>query len=415
MADPAHPTAPPEARPPVADPARVAAVVAGPPLLCAAVVVVAEWADPVELAVLAAGAAGSVAATLRWVVAPLLARERRARRDAVDAELALFAARAESDFRRRLERALRVSESEPATLRTGLRAVAELLPDHDVALLLNVPDEPRVGWTIRLADGALAPAAPIPGTPACAALSEGRTATSDHSGRLDACAHLHAAADEVSSVCVPLRLGERLLGSVCAQGAPGERLDPDTLSLLEWTVERIGVRAAEQRLQRGTPPPGPLDPLTGLPGRVTLQHHLRDLVRSLEPFCVAVVDLDDPATLEPRGAGDDARCLLSEVLCGTLRPDDLVCRLDDARFAAVLRQCSGTQALAALERARESLVLALAETELPPFSCSAGVVESHRATSLEELVELAADACAQAHARGGNRVVVATEDEPASS
>ena len=60
------------------------------------------------------------------------------------------------------------------------------------------------------------------------------------------------------------------------------------------------------------------------------------------------------------------------------------------------------------ERARESLVLLLTEEQdLPPLTFSAGVVESQRATSLDQLVELAEGACTVATSAGGNRVTVA--------
>lgn len=397
-------------------PASLAALtVAGPAVVAGAIVVVGELSGPVELAVIAVGVATALWATLQFVVRPLVAQVTAARRGALEAEVELLAERATSDVRERLERALHVSESEPTTLRTGLRAVAELVPDSDVSLLLNLPDEPRVGWRIRLADGALETAEPVPDRPSCAALSSGRTAVSRSSAGLDACGHLHDPDLEVSSICVPLRLGERLLGSVCVQGPPGELPDRRMVGHVEWAVDRMGVRAAEQRLQRGPARNGPTDPVTGLPGASTLRTHLRDLVRSLIPFCVAVIEPDEPFDqgeelgVDHQARADDDLRLLGDVLCATLRPDDVICRLDGQRLAAVLTQCSADQATSALERARESMVLTVAEVGGAPVTTSAGVVESHRVTSLEELIDEATDACHRAGEQGGNRVLVAHE------
>jgi diguanylate cyclase (GGDEF)-like protein len=155
--------------------------------------------------------------------------------------------------------------------------------------------------------------------------------------------------------------------------------------------------------------PGPLDPVTGLPTEPALRGRLRDLVRSLTPFSVAVVRLDgEEAYRTEHGAGvDDALRLLAGMLTTTLRPDDVVCRLDGARFAAVLERCTADQASAAMERVRESLVLALTLDDVAHFTCSAGIVESHRATSLDETVALADAACDVALLRGGNRVSLA--------
>ena len=58
-------------------------------------------------------------------------------------------------------------------LRTGLRAVSELVPDAEISLLLNVPDEPRIGWSVQLSGGALDAAVPVPSTPTCSTRQSG--------------------------------------------------------------------------------------------------------------------------------------------------------------------------------------------------------------------------------------------------
>jgi diguanylate cyclase (GGDEF)-like protein len=127
----------------------------------------------------------------------------------------------------------------------------------------------------------------------------------------------------------------------------------------------------------------------------------------LSPFCVAVLEVDDHDLLPTDDAADSALRTLADVLCATLRPDDVICRMDGARFAAVMKGCTPDQATGALERARESLVLSLAaERSEHPVTFSAGVVASEQATSLGQIVELAEAACAQAGVDGGNRVAL---------
>jgi PleD family two-component response regulator len=75
----------------------------------------------------------------------------------------------------------------------------------------------------------------------------------------------------------------------------------------------------------------------------------------------------------------------------------------------LLANCTGNQASLALERVREALVLALSVEGAVPFTFSAGVVESHRGTSIEDLLERAALAAGEAHRRGGNRVAVSED------
>ncbi len=134
-------------------------------------------------------------------------------------------------------------------------------------------------------------------------------------------------------------------------------------------------------------------------------------MRSLSPFCVAVVEVDHYGEIETDLDADEAVRTVAEVLSATLRPDDIVCRLDGPRFATVLRQCSAEQASSALERARETMTLLLAEGDGVHVTCSAGIVESHRATSIDEIIELATTACEQAADAGGNRVAVSRSSD----
>ena len=392
-----------------ADPGRVAATVVVPPLLAEALIAVGNLTGGGALAVRLTGIAAAAAAVLSMVVRPLLGAVAQARITAADVEELLLDERANRDFRERFDRAVAGAEAEPVALRTGMRAVTELLADHDVTLLLTAPDQPRVAWSVRLANGALLPAEPVAGLPGCVALSSGTTTSTASSQALGACPHLGDQGAEVSAVCIPLRLGDRTLGTVCITGAPGEGPTGDRLRTVEWVVERTGARVAEQRRQRGPSTPGPQDPVTGLPTDVALRSHLRELVRALTPFCMAVVRIDGDEEYRAAHAvdHDDALRLLADTLVTTLRPDDVVCRLDGSRFGAVLQACNAQQATAAMERVREALVLTLTFEGVEHFTCSAGIVESQRATSLEQTVNLADAACVAANLQGGNRVAVA--------
>lgn len=380
-------------------PAVVAAVVLG---------VTGAGGGPAALVVCVA-AATTLATVSAAVVRPDRAAVAAERLDSAHARAALAAERVDRELRTRLDRALDVAATEPAALRTGLRAVAEVVPNAEVRLLLAVPDEPRVGWSVTLAEGALRPAEPLADSPVCRAVATGAPVTVAGSHALDACAHL-TGPEEVAATCLPLRNGDRLLGSVSVTAAPGEVPGPATLDTLTWIVERVGRRVHELRLRRGPSTAGPEDPVTHLPGEPALRQQLRELVRTLTPFSVTVVALDGADALRRaagNGAADRSLGLLADTVRDTLRPDDLVCRLDGDRLAAVLSRCDAEQATAALERCREALVLAGTEEEVEPITFSAGVVESYRATSLDDILRLADAACAAAHLQGGNRVLLA--------
>ncbi|MEZ5238510.1 MAG: GGDEF domain-containing protein [Microthrixaceae bacterium] len=394
---------------PGAEPARVAAAVAGPPLFAELVVAALDLGAPISALLRASSWAAAAALVATTVVRPLLRALAQQRLEAADARSEATAMRVEVAFRERMERALSQAGSEPAAIRAALRASHELFPDADVALLVAVPDEPRVGWSVRLSEGELGAARPVPGTPGCNALAGTAVATQDSSA-LDACAHVEDPDMSVSSVCVPIRLGDRVLGAVSTVQAPGEGPDDHTVALLEWVADRTGARIAELRRLQGRRNAFREDPVTGLGGPDSLDDHLRESFRSLVPFCVALVEIDDfdgLSHLREPAEVDEALRTLADSLRLTLRPDDVICRIDRGRFAAVLGNCGATQASLAIERVRESLALSLANAEVVPFTFSAGVVESHRASSLEDLLEQARSAARLAHGNGGNRVALA--------
>lgn len=402
-----------------------------PAPLIAATVIAATSPPTTVSTVLVLGAGAASAATVHLLAAtPMRADVHRIRTERDGARLELDELRQDRDIRIRLERALGGTDNEPDALRVGLRAVAETVPDAEISLLLSLPDEPRIGWQVALQSGELGDAEPIPGAPRCSALVEGATVIADASS-LDPCAHLDHGRGGVSTTCVPLRSDARSIGSVCLTTAPGEPLDARVLERVEWIVQLTARRAADHH----TSEPGLVgrpEPLTGLPGSSSLRPHLRNLVRNLSPFCLAMVEIDGHDLLPTDALSDAALVTVAGVLCDTLRPGDLICRLDGPTFAAVLAQCSADQAVAAMERVRENLALQLTEASVfdsvesdlgfpdqnggapspdghahLAITCSAGVVESSQATSLDDIVGLATAACTDARAAGGNRVAVA--------
>ena len=384
------------------------------------------------VSVIAVGVAAAVVLTVRTVLRPLA-------HDAVDARLVGQAAearirslRAAVVLRDRFDAAAPAEVSGAGVLRLLVRAATELEPLREVTLLLSLPDEPRVAWSVRMVDEELVPAVPVPGRPGCVALASGRTAVVTSSHELGACEHLRqsdgdqggidadggVAADpivepapfDVAAVCIPLSLADRTLGLLCVTGPPGEPPDADDVATLEHLVATTGRRLGELRRRRGPSTPGPTDPVTGLPTEIALRSRAGELARAHTPYCMAIVRVDgaeDYRTEHGPVVWDDALRLVADTTGTTLRPDDVVCRLDDERIAAVLANCSTVQAAAALERVRESLVLALTVAGVAHFTCSVGLVDGARATSIDDAVRLADAAGDAALLQGGNRVVVA--------
>jgi GGDEF domain-containing protein len=403
---PTHSADPPTPSPTGSSWRRVAVAVT--PAVCAAALVV--LLAPVRAwtgLILAAGVAGAAASTVTYLVRPLKAAVLRARRRADELEVELVAERAAHDVQDRLDRALMFCDNEADVTRTALRAVAELLPDHRVALLLQVPGQARIAWELQMADGLMEEATPVPETPVCTALASGTTVSTPRSTALDACAHLRNQPDDVSAMCVPLLAEDRTVGVVSLHGAPGDVPDAASRRRVEWVATRAGARIAELR-RAHAPVASRDDALTGLPTAPAMRVHLRGLIRSLSPFCVAVLEVDHHEELPTDDAADAAILALADAALDVLRPDDFVGRLEGPRLAVVLDRCSPSGAAGALERVREHLVLASTDDRSHgQVTFSAGVVSSSGATSIDELLANAESVCDAASSAGGNRVSVA--------
>lgn len=311
----------------------------------------------------------------------------------------------------RLRAALADADDEDQALDALHGAVSQWWPGTWSGVLAS----DRGGTTLvpaALADGPGHPAAANPDAATCRALRHHRTAVSERSDDFDACRHLDAAPEPVSGVCVPIVLDGEALGVIRWIGAAGTPLPPDDVRSLEALAQlaawRIGALAPAPA---GAEVPH-LDPLTGLLNRRSTGLAVRELVRGLVPFTLAVCDLDDfDAYNEVHGhdRGDRALRLLSRVLRSTLRPTDVLGRTGGDELMVAFPRTSSLDAAAALERVRESLVLALTQEDLPVFTASFGVADSNQADSIEGIVRTAQAAVTLAKQAGRNRVVVAGE------
>lgn len=378
------------------------------PAMATAAAITLRLAD--TLVVITAGIGGLMAAF--WTGRILTTRSREAadlRLDNQQTNDDLVALRSEVEFRERFDEALRESTGESATLELTLRAVSEIVPEAQVSFLLSQPDNTHLGWAITVHQGYLDPAVPIHNAPRCRALDRRSTVIARSNHEVGACEHLAGQGVEVSSLCLPLDLGDRTLGIVNVIAAPGQPPDRRAVRTVEWTVQRASVRMTEQRLERGPSTIGATDPITGLPGPEALRSQLKDLVRALQRFSIAIVTIDHYQELVDEQGPDTGEMMLlatSDALVATLRPDDFVCRYDESTFAVVLPGCDVARAAGVIERVRESLTLLLVVEGEAAFTCSAGVAESNQATSIDELLTMASGTCDRAAAAGGNRVLV---------
>jgi diguanylate cyclase (GGDEF)-like protein len=152
------------------------------------------------------------------------------------------------------------------------------------------------------------------------------------------------------------------------------------------------------------------DPLTGLPDRRAAIDIVRRKLGHGENFSLALCDVDHFRVYNARHSslvGDAALRLLAEILVRTLRPGDVIARHDGEQFLLVLDGIPAPDAVKAVERVREMLVITQATRPEPAFTVSFGVVDSAQGNSVEELLQGAGDALDAAKHSGRNRVVAA--------
>jgi diguanylate cyclase (GGDEF)-like protein/PAS domain S-box-containing protein len=143
------------------------------------------------------------------------------------------------------------------------------------------------------------------------------------------------------------------------------------------------------------------DPLTGIPNRRWLRDELaREVARGHRrgtPFCVAMVELDDPQVNAGSIASDDALIEAVDAWRDVLRAVDFLAHFEDGQFAVVLPDSTLDQATIVAERLHERVPAGR--------SCSIGLAEWELGLGGDDLVTRAVEALDSARAGGGNRIV----------
>lgn len=374
-------------------------------------------------ALLGFGIAAMIRAGLIQPLSDIIVAERRARAEAED----------EIDQRRRYDRIMReiaemlaVAHDEATVLDVSARAVDRILTDRENSLLICGADSLLAFRCDIDRDGLDAPR-PVSRPRRCLALAGAGARTASSTSELGACDHRAVADLDVSTLCLGVAGPEGPIGVISSVGAEGDLPSAAALATLDRLVTLLELRLTQLgRVTTGTtrpadPPPAAVaDPLTGLPNHVTAVHTLRALIERLTPFSVALCNIDRLGAYNEshgRDIGDVALRLTSQVLRDSLRPDDIVCRMDGDTFLVVFPNCPTLHASAAMERVREALVLRLAENSTPRFTCSVGLADSNQGESIEEILDAADLAMSMAKYEGGNRVRTAwledaTEADP---
>jgi len=159
-----------------------------------------------------------------------------------------------------------------------------------------------------------------------------------------------------------------------------------------------------------------MDHLTGALNRRGLNDaYLREAARADRggrPLALGMLDLDDFKQLNDRlghAAGDHALVHVANVLRATLRPQDTIARYGGEEFVVLLPETSSEAALAAINRARETLAATPMEFDghRSHLAFSAGVAACAGDETLDNLLARADSALYSAKHAGKNRAVAA--------
>ena len=150
--------------------------------------------------------------------------------------------------------------------------------------------------------------------------------------------------------------------------------------------------------------------------RTQLDLEVKRSQRYRRPFSVAVLDLDDFATVNRThgfATGDIVLAAVGQLLDETTRVHDVTCRVGSDEFALALPETDGEEAAQAAQRVLRALE-EFEAGEVRGLSASIGVCELTEGQPPDRLLAAARQAATTASSRGGGRTVVWTAEQSAA-
>jgi diguanylate cyclase (GGDEF)-like protein len=325
------------------------------------------------------------------------------------------------DFDARLHRALEMADTEDASYGIVRRSLRWALPEHPTELLLADSSDAHLKRSVEAGPDGTGPGCGVQSPHACPAIRRGQTLVFASSEELDACPFLQDRPyGPCSATCVPVNVAGRSIGVLHAVGPAEEPPGLEQIVRLEALASQGGARIGMLRVMQRTSLQAATDPLTGLINRRTLETRAYELQQRGEAFALAIGDLDHFKRLNDthgHETGDRALRLFARTLRASVRAEDLVCRFGGEEFVLVLPGLTAAEAATALRRTQEELLVATARSNVPTFTVSYGITDSHQAATLEELLRVADLHLFQAKREGRNRIVFhgAEASEPAGN
>lgn len=326
------------------------------------------------------------------------------------------------EFESRLANALDMAEDETEVIDVIERSMAATLPESAAELLLADNSHAHLLRMASVSPAGDAPGCSVSSPDHCPAARRSQVQHFPDSDALDACPKLRGRGQgRVAAVCVPVSIMGRTVGVLHAVGESDRPFAADKVSELGTLANQAGARIGLLRVMADTQLQAATDSLTGLFNRRSFEQMLT-AVRAGEPtVALAMADLDHFKTLNDtygHETGDRALRLFADVLRGSFRENDLLCRQGGEEFLIAMPACTAEGARRALDAVRERLDAALTVAGLPKFTVSIGVIDTSAREDLPDLTARADAAMFAAKRAGRDRVVVhhvdGTPSPPAS-
>jgi diguanylate cyclase (GGDEF)-like protein/putative nucleotidyltransferase with HDIG domain len=207
-----------------------------------------------------------------------------------------------------------------------------------------------------------------------------------------------------SSIVAPIQVGGAVWGALAVAAKQAQLTAEDEQRLTTFgDLLASAIASIEDRAKLAAQ--ASTDPLTGLANHRTLQQRIAAevarAVRHGHPLSVAVIDIDHFKQINDVGgheAGDAMLVAVAECLSGLARAEDTLGRAGGDEFAWVLPECTRTQALTAVERARRQI--AVSAPRPYRMTVSAGICDTSVTTDPAELIKLADGALYWSKAHG---------------
>ena len=318
---------------------------------------------------------------------------------------------ASESYRRRLQRALDMADTEEEALDTMGRSLRHACSGLPVELLLADSSQAHLERAL-VAYPDNVPGCPVDAPRACEAVRSGQTRVFASSEDIDACPKLRGRPNgPCSAVCSPVTVLGRTIGVLHAVGPVGKPPRAGVRDALETTGTQTGSRLGVVRAMGQSQLQASTDPLTGLLNRRSLEERVQDLRRARVPYVVAMADLDHFKLLNDahgHETGDRALRLFTRTMEEAVRTQDTVARYGGEEFVIVFPRCSTGEAAEAMARVRAALKEALANADVPEFTFSVGLAEAGPDESLHDALRAADEALMGAKRSGRDRVLIAS-------